>query len=507
MQCASCQTVYSNALEACPRCQGTADASLSAPNHSASNTESALTADQAGEREAAPRRAARATAPPPNVASTLIEFPGTARAQQPAWRKELGERVREIQERRAREATQDEATDGKPSHFTFAPHRSPNASQPLGLVPPPPPSEDRPHNPIVAAALARVERARQTPSTAAPRSSAPMTSGATAHAIAAEPVRETLEPVREPVMPAAPPPTNNANGTQATNGTQANKAQATSGAATGAAPRCVAKVPAPHGIDVNSPAYLKHKREEEARNRAKQLAAKQLGVPHARSAASATPLPRTNVTPPATNSGVGKSGAASVAATPAPAITAPEKISPNKTAATEAKQPVRRIAAEVLDEALLARREAEAAAAEAAERRKSPGDFAPLTARLAGGIIDMLAIVFISSPIAATFELIFGDWSNSRVMLLMAISIAVLTFLYITAATALAGRTWGMSLVNLRAIDVETGMTPTTSQAVRRGAAYVFSLAVFGLGFLYALIDPERRGAHDHFSGTVVVRE
>ncbi|MGA9994360.1 MAG: hypothetical protein WBP93_03045, partial [Pyrinomonadaceae bacterium] len=42
-------------------------------------------------------------ATPPAKSSTLIEFPG-ARAALPQWRKDLSERVREIQERRARDA-------------------------------------------------------------------------------------------------------------------------------------------------------------------------------------------------------------------------------------------------------------------------------------------------------------------------------------------------------------------------------------------------------------------
>jgi len=44
--------------------------------------------------------------------SRLIEFPGVTRRPVPQWRKELGERVREVQERRAREsAAEAEATD------------------------------------------------------------------------------------------------------------------------------------------------------------------------------------------------------------------------------------------------------------------------------------------------------------------------------------------------------------------------------------------------------------
>src|SRR2546430_3214585 len=37
-------------------------------------------------------------------ARSLIEFPGVTKNSVPQWRKELGERVREVQERKAREA-------------------------------------------------------------------------------------------------------------------------------------------------------------------------------------------------------------------------------------------------------------------------------------------------------------------------------------------------------------------------------------------------------------------
>ena len=41
--------------------------------------------------------------------STLIEFPGISRNSLPEWRKELSERVREVQERRARETAREAA--------------------------------------------------------------------------------------------------------------------------------------------------------------------------------------------------------------------------------------------------------------------------------------------------------------------------------------------------------------------------------------------------------------
>src|SRR5947209_569610 len=100
MQCAACNEVYPAALDACPQCR---------------KPKLTQTASTEPDRPGAPRRTkanapamtdnsnatARTTQSQTN--STLIEFPGINR-NRPAWRKELSERFREIQQRRAREA-------------------------------------------------------------------------------------------------------------------------------------------------------------------------------------------------------------------------------------------------------------------------------------------------------------------------------------------------------------------------------------------------------------------
>ncbi len=84
--------------------------------------------------------------------STLIEFPGTARPL-PEWRKQLSQRVREVQERRAREAAE-EATAAQEAGMVSC--ALPSAQ--LELVP----DLDQPvMNPIVSKVLERLERARR----------------------------------------------------------------------------------------------------------------------------------------------------------------------------------------------------------------------------------------------------------------------------------------------------------------------------------------------------------
>jgi len=109
--------------------------------------------------------------------SKLIEFPGTNRNSIPEWRKELSERVREVQERRAREAQ--EASEAEPKDTPD------NDIQPqLELLPP---AEVPTMNPLVAAALKRIERAHQ-PLMAETRQ------GRAATAVAYAPQLEEMEP-------------------------------------------------------------------------------------------------------------------------------------------------------------------------------------------------------------------------------------------------------------------------------------------------------------------------
>ena len=119
----------------------------------------------------------------------------------PEWRKELSERVREVQEKRAREAAQ-EAAEAERNRVETAI----NPPQ-LELLPP---AEMPAMNPLVAAALKRIERAHQ-PAPADHRQ--PRTNLATAVAYAPEredndmsdTVPSTPELAFEPEVPAAEP--------------------------------------------------------------------------------------------------------------------------------------------------------------------------------------------------------------------------------------------------------------------------------------------------------------
>ena len=111
--------------------------------------------------------------------STLIEFPGVSRSSIPEWRKELSERVREVQERRAREAAREAAELNRQAAEAEIPTHQ------LELLP----HADLPAmNPLVAAALKRIERAHQS------GSEARNVRQVVATAVAYAPAREENEP-------------------------------------------------------------------------------------------------------------------------------------------------------------------------------------------------------------------------------------------------------------------------------------------------------------------------
>jgi len=122
---------------------------------------------------------------PKEMSSTLIEFPGTSRAV-PEWRKQLSQRVREVQERKAREAAEELAAAQEAGLVSCA--------MPSGQLELVPDLEQPVMNPIVTKALERLERARRNDF-----SSSQFTAAATARALA--PAAEVFV---EPEIPAEP---------------------------------------------------------------------------------------------------------------------------------------------------------------------------------------------------------------------------------------------------------------------------------------------------------------
>ncbi len=409
-------------------------------------------------------------------ASTLLEFPG-ARPHRPAWRKALSERVREIQQRRAleaEEAAREQAAREQAAFTEDTPSvkatKAEERAKQLGLVPPP---LDMPEmNPIVAAALKRIERAR---TSAPPRGRATRaTQTATA---AARVIEEHYEPKAE-----APP------------------------AGTKPVPResRMTTLPSPETTPVNE----KSEPNPDS-SRLPNLVAVPPKQPVGEKPAEMSAKPATEKSVEVTTAHL--SASKPIITAPPPLVEPEARKATNATAAAAApaaatdKPEPRRIEG-VIDDHWLERRGADSLP-KVVTADVVHDDRAPLVIRFAGAFIDLLVVAFLSAPFAAIIELTISNWGDPRVQSSMGGIVIVVMFLYLTCSTALAGRTWGMSLYSLQTVDADSALAPTTGQCVRRTIVYMLSLATFGIGLLYALFDAQGRTAHDLLSRTSVVKE
>ena len=320
--------------------------------------------------------------------STLIEFPGVSRNSLPEWRKELSERVREVQEKRAREAAREAAESERKRMETAI-----NPPQ-LELLPPTPMPA---MNPLVAAALKRIERAHQ-PAPAENRQ--PGTTLATAVAYAPE--REENE-MSETVSP--------------------NQQLAFE----------------PEISVVETPVI-----EEKVSHLAVVPVVEKVEEP---------------VRPPKRLI----------------------KDDPNDPALNYLDSIAKNLRVDELE-------------------RRSASAFR----RVFCALLDLIFRALLSAPIAGAMYLTGSNLQEMRVIAVLAGSVIVVTFIYLTLMTALTGRTWAMRLLSLRVIDTKTGLIPTGGQAIGRSFFYLVSLPTL-VGIFFALVSREGYTAHDRFTRTAVV--
>lgn len=332
--------------------------------------------------------------------STLIEFPGVSRPLVPEWRKELSVRVREVQERRAREAAR-EAAEAERQRAEAA-----SCTPQLELLPQ---TEAPAINPLVAAALKRIERANQSASPEGFHHH-----GKAATAIAYAPSLEVHEAVPD------------INETAPSVATQLSLAS-----------------PAPSETE---PGEIKPEKTHSL-----------IVVPPVDSTEVKADTPRT----------------------------------PKRLIVDDPNDP----ALNYLDSIPRTLRVDEV-----------PTNRASTFRRLMGGLFDLLTCAVIASPIGLGLYWKGVDLTEIRPLSVLIGAALVLTFLYFTLSIGMTGRTWAMRLFSMRVIDIRTGLIPTGSQSAGRAFLYIISLAIAGLGILYALVSREGETMHDRLTRTAVIR-
>ena len=474
MGCAECGEVLEVGLGACPFCRKPDAANITED----SERPAPPTVTQANAPAMTDNSNATTSTTQGAPGSTLIEFPGVNR-NRPAWRKELTERFREIQQRRAREAALEEEQElisaAEPAESTPE-AKSPDeerASAQLGLVPTP----DEPEmNPIVAAALRRIERARSQESAphvtrgGSHRAHGPATAAARVYEERPEASVEDA-PSEDAEAQVAPAPRRSS---------QRADAPASEVEQTRTTPLVV--------VPPSRPAAAPEARAAEAETATHAVEEKAAHAAQKTSAAETLTRVNERITEE------------------------PSKVSTAQTQGSHALQEEQAASRQprhisgVLDEFWLERQGIELLP-KVAEPERTYDDRAPRLKRFAAGVVDLLVVALICAPFAAAIELTISNWVDPRVWGSMAGIAATVMFLYHTCAVALAGRTAGMSLCSLHAVDARKACVPTTGQCARRTLVYMLSLATLGIGILYSLFDAEGRTAHDILSGTVVVRQ
>ena len=117
-------------------------------------------------------------------------------------------------------------------------------------------------------------------------------------------------------------------------------------------------------------------------------------------------------------------------------------------------------------------------------------------------LLLLMALWFISAWI---FVLLFGDATQSYKRLFLQIVLWLVTGIYFVwcwrkSGQTLATQTWRMQLVN------QAGNVLSTQQAMLRYVLASLSAYVFGLGFLWALVDKNRLYLHDRILKTRFVQ-
>jgi len=126
--------------------------------------------------------------------------------------------------------------------------------------------------------------------------------------------------------------------------------------------------------------------------------------------------------------------------------------------------------------------------------------------RIVSGVVDLVLIVLLSSPLVALVKLTAINWQDLRAITFAVGTVMIVGFLYLTISIALSGRTVGMRLFALRVVDDRTGLIPTGRQAAGRAAIYLLSLAFAGIALIYVFFDEKKHTAHDRYTRTAVIR-
>ena len=111
---------------------------------------------------------------------------------------------------------------------------------------------------------------------------------------------------------------------------------------------------------------------------------------------------------------------------------------------------------------------------------------------------------FALSSISSLVHLSLEPRRDAWAAIVVSVGGVVFVLLYNMVSWCLVGRTPGKAIMGLR-VESSAGGRVTPVKALLRMVGYLLSTAGLGAGFLWVLLDKERRGFHDHIAGSRVV--
>lgn len=143
----------------------------------------------------------------------------------------------------------------------------------------------------------------------------------------------------------------------------------------------------------------------------------------------------------------------------------------------------------------------------------------PATAHAAAGFvsrslamaIDLAVITAVVLGLTFLTELISvvlprWVWLNAAIAAVVGAVVSLVPLVYFSAAVAITGRTLGKAVMGIRIVGLDGRPLPVARSLIRT-FAYVVSLLPLFAGFLWVLVDRDRRGWHDHIARSRVVYE
>lgn len=101
----------------------------------------------------------------------------------------------------------------------------------------------------------------------------------------------------------------------------------------------------------------------------------------------------------------------------------------------------------------------------------------------------------------------FKFWLDSpEVLVRPVVGFALFLLLWTALLEAWRGRTLGDAIFGLRVVQSD-GWEPTKLRVLVRTLGNLLNVATLGLGWLWIIVSPSRRGLHDYLSATFVVVE